>query len=81
MKIKYQELLKSEELIKIEEYDLLLAEKEHSNLNKDDFMPENNEIWEYIDDIEGVKDLLENEEDNSELLHEEFPGLITLKKV
>ena len=75
------ELTKSEELIKFEEYDSLLAEKEQSKLNKDDFIPENDEVWEYIDDIEGVKELLENEEDNSELLHEEFPGLITLKKI
>lgn len=74
------ELLKPEELIKFEEYDSLLAASEQSNLDKDDFIPENNEVWEYIEDIEGVKDLLENEEDNSGLLHEEFPGLIRLKK-
>ena len=74
------ELTKSEQL-KFEEYDSLLAKKEQTNLNKDDFIPENDEVWEYIDDIEGVKDLLENEEDNTELLHEEFPGLITIKKI
>ncbi|MBU3143862.1 hypothetical protein [Clostridium sp. CF012] len=74
------ELPEPEELTKFEEYDSLLAASEQSNLDKDDFIPENNEVWEYIDDIEGVKDLLENEEDNSGLLHEEFPGLITLKK-
>ena len=50
-------------------------------LNKDGFIPENNEVWEFIDDIEGVSELLENEEENSELLQEEFPGLITLKKI
>lgn len=74
-------LAKSEELLKLQEYDSLLSEKEHTNLNKDDLIPENDEVWEYIDDIEGVKDLLENEEENSEFLHEEFPGLITLKKI
>jgi len=74
------ELPNSEEAIKFEDYDSLLADKEQSNLDKEEFIPENNEVWEYIDDIDGVKDLLENEEDNSELLHEEFPGLITLKK-
>ena len=66
---------------KLKEYDLLLAEQELSNLDKDDFIPENNEVWEFIDDIEGVKDLMENEEENSELLEEEFPGLIRLKKI
>lgn len=74
------EPVNSEELIKFEEYDSLLAAKDQSNLDKDYFIPENNDVWEYIDDIQGVKDLLENEEDNSELLHEEFPGLIRLKK-
>ena len=78
---KIDELTTAEDLIKFEEYDSLLAEKEHLKLTEDDFIPENDEIWEYIDDIEGVKDLLENEEENSELLHEEFPGLITLKKI
>jgi len=74
------EQLKPEELIKFEDYNSQLADKEYSKLNKEDFIPENDEIWEYIDDVEGVKELLENEADNSELLHEEFPGLITLKK-
>ncbi|MGH4123886.1 MAG: hypothetical protein ACREV6_13245 [Clostridium sp.] len=76
-----QELPESEKLIEFEDYDSLLAEKEQSNLDKNDFIPENNEVWEYIDDIEGAKELLEDEEDNSELLHEEFPGLIRLKKI
>jgi len=70
-----------DELPKFEEYDSLLLEEELSKLNKDDFIPENDEVWEYIDDVEGVKELLENEDDNSGLLHEEFPGLIRLKKI
>jgi len=78
--IEVNELSKSEELIKFEDYDLLLEDKERSKLSKEEFIPENDEVWEYIDDVEGVKELLENEEENSELLHEEFPGLITLKK-
>ena len=78
--IEVNELLKPEELIKFDDYNLLLADKESSKLSKQDFIPENDEVWEYIDDVEGVKELLENEEENSELLHEEFPGLITLKK-
>jgi len=66
---------------KLEEYDSLLANQELSNLDKDDFIAENNEVWEFIDDIDGVKDLLENEEENSEFLQEEFPGLIRVKKI
>lgn len=68
-----------DELSAFEEGDLLLAEEEYSKLNDDDYIPENDEVWEYIDDIEGARDLLENEEDNKELLHEEFPGLLRLK--
>lgn len=70
-----------DELPIVEECDSFLEEEEYSKLNKEDFIPENNEVWEYIDDIEGAKELLENEEDNSDLLHEEFPGLIRLKKI
>ncbi|MBZ9635243.1 hypothetical protein [Clostridium sp. FP1] len=76
-----QDLSDSEGLIEFEEYNSLLAEQEHSNIDKDDFIPENDEVWEYIDDIDGMKDLLENEEENSDLLHEEFPGLIRVKKI
>ena len=68
-----------DELPIFEECNSLLAEEEYSKLNKDDFISENDEVWEYIDDIEGAKELLENEDDNSGLLHEEFPGLIRLK--
>ncbi len=73
--------LENDELTKVEDYESVLAEEEFSKLNNDDYIPENNEVWEYIDDIEGVSELLENEDDNSGLLHEEFPGLITLKKI
>jgi hypothetical protein len=68
-----------EELESIDEYDLLTAEDEFLKLNNDGFIPENNEVWEYIDDIDGARELLE--EDNTGLLHEEFPGLIVLKKI
>lgn len=70
-----------EELSIFEEGGSLLAEEKNLSLNEDDFIPENNEVWEFIDDIDGAKELLENEEDNSELLYEEFPGLIRLKKM
>ena len=69
-----------EDLPVIDEYDLSLAEDEFLKLRGDGFIPENNEIWEYIDDIDGARELLE-EDDKSGLLHEEFPGLIVLKKV
>lgn len=69
-----------EELESLDEYDLLTAEDEFLKLNSDGFIPENNEVWEYIDDIDGARELLE-EDDNSGLLHEEFPGLIVLKKI
>jgi len=72
---------KNEEMEKIEDYESFLAEEELSKLNKDDYIPQNNEVWEFIDDIDGVKELLEDEEDNSELLQEEFPGLIRLKNM
>ncbi len=68
-----------DELSIVEECDVALAKEECSKLDEDDLIPENDEVWEYIDDIAGAKELLENEEDNSGLLHEEFPGLIRLK--
>ncbi|MBU3191963.1 hypothetical protein K9O30_21360 [Clostridium bowmanii] len=77
-----KELTKAEELAQLEKYDLLLEEEEEqSKLNEDGFIPENDEVWEYIDDINGITELLENEEDNEELLHEEFPGLIRVKNM
>ena len=78
---KNDELGKIEEFAKNEDYDLFLAEEKLSKLNKDKYIPENNEVWEFIDDIDGAKELLEDEEDNSEFLQEEFPGLIRLKKI
>ena len=64
---------------KISDYDAFLLEEETAKLNKDDYIPENNEVWEYIEDVDGARELLDNDEDNSELLKEEFPGLIILK--
>jgi hypothetical protein len=68
---------KIDEISKLTDYDSFLAEEELLKLNKDEYIPENNERWEYIDDVDGVTELLED--DNSELLQEEFPGLIILK--
>ncbi|WP_258280683.1 hypothetical protein [Clostridium sp. CM027] len=71
----------NDELPKLEDYDSVVASDEFLKLHKDEFIPENNEVWEFIDDIDGAKELLENEDDNSGLLQEEFPGLIRLKKI
>ena len=71
----------NEEVSNLEEYELLLSEDEFLKLDGDGFIPENNEVWEYIDDIDGARELLDEEGDNSGLLHEEFPGLIRLKRV
>ncbi|MBW9148130.1 hypothetical protein K2F40_03945 [Clostridium sp. CM028] len=68
-------------LPKLEDYDSVVASDEFLKLHQDEFIPENNEVWEFIDDIDGAKELLENEDDNSGLLQEEFPGLIRLKKI
>ena len=80
-KIQDEEHVQNEELSNLEEYELLLAEDEFLKLDNDGFIPENNEVWEYIDDIDGARELLDEEGDNSGLLHEEFPGLIRLKRV
>ncbi len=72
---------KNDEIAKNYDYDSFLAEEELSKLNKDKYIPENNEVWEFIEDIDGAKELLEDEEDNSEFLQEKFPGLIRLKKI
>ncbi|MGH4119563.1 hypothetical protein [Clostridium sp.] len=63
---------------KLSDYDAFLAEEEILKQNKDEYIPENNEVWEYIDDVDGARELLENEDDNSGLLQEKFPGLIIL---
>jgi hypothetical protein len=68
-----------EELPKISNYEKFLEEEEETAKLNNDYIPENNEVWEYIDDVDGARELLENDEDTSELLKEEFPGLIILK--
>jgi len=68
-----------DELPKLEEYDSLLTVEDFTKLAEEDSFSENDEVWEYIDDIAGARELLENEEDSEGLLQEEFPGLIRLK--
>lgn len=49
-----------------------LHDDSNNKLNEDE------EFWDYIDDIKEVKDLLEDEANVD--LYEEFPGLISLRK-
>lgn len=42
---------------------------------------ETNEVWEYIDDIDGLNDLLNDKESFSKFAEEEFPGFIKIKKI
>ncbi|MBU3182278.1 hypothetical protein [Clostridium psychrophilum] len=69
----------NDEQSKTEDYNSFLEEEELLKSSKDDYIPQNNEVWEFIDDIDGVKELLDEQEDNSAVLKEEFPGLIRLK--
>jgi hypothetical protein len=48
----------------------------HSEANNT--LNEDNELWDYIDDIKELKDLLEDEKELN--IYEEFPGLIVYKK-
>lgn len=77
--IESKEENKNDEQSKTEDYNSFLAEEELLKSSKDDYIPQNNEVWEFIDDIDGVKELLDEQEDNSAVLKEEFPGLIRLK--
>jgi hypothetical protein len=61
----------NEELLEFEEMDDL-----HHDANE--ISSVNEELWDYIDDIQELKDLLEN--DNELTLHEEFPGLLVYNK-
>jgi hypothetical protein len=40
-----------------------------------------NEVWEYIDDIDGLSDILNDKENFEKYAEEEYPGLIKLKKI
>lgn len=51
-------------------------EKIHRESNK--ILDEDNELWDYIDDIREIKTLID--EDKLQL-YEEFPGLINLNKI
>lgn len=47
------------------------------NYTGPDFNEENMEL---IDDVEGLKELLEDEDKSKDLIYEEFPGLIRIRK-
>ncbi|KGK88555.1 hypothetical protein SDC9_201315 [bioreactor metagenome] len=54
---------------------------EDSFVGDDDYdSTDNTEKIELIDDIEGLRDLLEDEEKASQYISEEYPGLIRLRK-
>ena len=40
----------------------------------------NEDNMEFIDDVEGLSDILKDEEKSKDLLYEEFPGLIRIRK-
>lgn len=68
--IKIDEIFESnEELVEFEKINSL-----HNESNKK--LNEDEEFWDYIDDIKEVKDFLQNE--NNIDLYEEYPGLISL---
>ena len=52
---------------------------EEENTDKVD-LSEDSPIWEFIDDIKEIKDLLQEDKVASEGAHEEFPGLIVVDK-
>lgn len=56
-------------------------DSEDSFVGDDDYdSTDNTEKIELIDDIEGLRDLLEDEEKASQYISEEYPGLIRLRK-
>jgi len=73
--IEIDEIIDDEE---IGETDSELAEMEITSGEEED-MDEEFEV-ELIDDIEGLRDLLENKAHMEKYTYEEFPGLIRLKK-
>lgn len=73
--VEIDEIIDDEE---IGETDSELAEMEITSDEEED-MDEELEV-ELIDDIEGLRDLLENKEHMEKYTYEEFPGFIRLKK-
>lgn len=53
-----------------------IAEDDQQNTTLD----QDGSVWDLIGDIPEVRDLLENDELNNNLYHEEYPGLITVRK-
>lgn len=84
--INIEEILEENEDIKELELDLEGKEKaeeknsnieELSELNKD--LKDSEIQVEYIDDIDGLSEMLESKDESSNLINEVFPGFITLK--
>ncbi|SHI71230.1 hypothetical protein SAMN05444401_1426 [Clostridium amylolyticum] len=58
--------------------DIEILDDELNNTYEED---EEETPWELIEDIDGLSDLLEDEENLEEYFVEEFPGLYRLKKI
>ncbi|WP_125153706.1 hypothetical protein [Clostridium rectalis] len=72
-------LEESEELDK--ENNIEFVGDEYTKTQVDDYLNEDKEEdMDLIDDIEGLRELLEDEKKSKEFVFEEFPGLIRLKK-
>lgn len=75
--IKVDEIFEKNEELK-EYYDVEAELAEKSTANFED-LAEQDEVWEYIDDIKEIKDLLEEDKKLSKA-HEKFPGFIVLNE-
>ena len=53
--------------------DIYVEDHDHEHEHED-------KMWDYIDDIKDLKDLIKEEKSEEGNLHEEFPGLFTLKE-
>jgi hypothetical protein len=62
--------------------DYINDDDEDGDISLDDLYEENmvDENIEYIDDIDGLRELLYDEEELSKVAYEEFPGFIRIKK-
>lgn len=79
--IKVEEVATNNDESEIYEGDLE-AEFDQSVVGENDIYQDEldqDNVWEYIDDIRDIKDIIEDEERFKDVAFEEFPGLIRLK--
>lgn len=74
--IKIEEIMEEEEYIENEE---LEDDGNCSDILTADELTEDNPVWEYIDDIKDLKQLMDDSEEEKEGIVEAFPGLIQYK--